>query len=83
MYYISLKCKTSWAVGKKSSCMVLATSLFMERKHTAAFPRGCQHALWGEASGHRAGQVEKTNIEDSQKTTNCKPLSGVGMCYQQ
>lgn len=86
MYYTSLKCKTSWGVRKNSSCMVLATALCIhsrEKKQTAPFPRGSQCALWGEASGHRAGQLETTNTEASQKRANCKPPSRAGMCYQQ
>lgn len=38
---------------------------------------------WIETSGHRAGQTETTNTEAKQKRANCKPLRGVGLCYQQ
>lgn len=81
MYYTSLKCKTSWGVRKNSSCMVLATALRIhsrEKKQTAPFPRGSHCALWGEASGHRGGQLETTNTEASQERANCKLRVGQG-----
>lgn len=79
MHYTALKCKTSWAVWEKSSCRVLATELLWRKKADCLIPQ----RTWTETSGHRAGKIETTNTEAKQKRANCKPLRGVGLCYQQ
>lgn len=48
-----------------------------------SLPAEPERALWGKALGHRVGQAETNNVEVGQKQANCKPLSRVGMCYQQ